>query len=214
VYPGALVAYLIRKHILHQNEQRPSPRAIFVVGWAGMRGVIALAAALSLPEVLADGSPFPQRNLIVFLTFCVILVTLVFQGLTLPPLIRALGLAGAGGPNVEEQEARRIMLETALQHIKSRRAEDDTHHLATAYDAAITGYKRRLAALTGESYTQHGIDSEDDAHIVALSPQLLRLERETAVRLRNEGRINDEILRQLERELDLSETGLDSNPHD
>jgi monovalent cation/hydrogen antiporter len=214
IYPGAYVAYWIRTRILRQNEQCPSPRAIFVVGWTGMRGVIALAAALSLPEFLADGSPFPQRNLIVFLTFCVILVTLVLQGLTLPPLIRALGLAGAAGPNVEEQEARRIMLETALQHIKSRRAEDDSHHRAAAYDAAITGYKRRLAALTGESYAQHGIDSEDDAHITTLSRQLLHLERDTAVRLRNEGRINDEVLRQLERELDLSEARLDSTPRE
>jgi CPA1 family monovalent cation:H+ antiporter len=212
-FPGAYVAYLIRRHILHQNEPCPSPRAVFVVGWTGMRGVIALAAALSLPEVLADGSPFPQRNLILFLTFCVILVTLVLQGLTLPPLIRALGLAGSTEPNREEREARRIMLETALQHIKSRRTEEDSDHLAAAFEEATASYKRRLAAITGEAYAQHGIDAEDHAHVVTISRQLLRLERDTAVRLRNEGRINDEVLRHLERELDLGETRLDSTPH-
>jgi CPA1 family monovalent cation:H+ antiporter len=97
MFPGAYIAHVIRRRVLHQKVQMPLARQIFVVGWTGMRGVVALAAAISLPEVLADGSPFPQRNLILFLTFSVILVTLVLQGLTLPPLIRALGLAGAVG---------------------------------------------------------------------------------------------------------------------
>jgi CPA1 family monovalent cation:H+ antiporter len=82
VFPGAALAYWIRRRVFHQNERRPPVRQIFVTGWTGMRGVIALAAALSLPERLADGSPFPQRSLIIFLTFSVILVTLVLQGLT------------------------------------------------------------------------------------------------------------------------------------
>lgn len=209
VYPGAYLAFVIRKYILGQNERPPSPRAIFVVGWAGMRGVIALAAALGLPETLADGSPFPRRNLILFLTFCVILVTLVLQGITLPYVIRALGLAGTTGPDPEEQTARRIILETALQYIKSRSVQDDTHHQTAAYEEAALRYKRRLSAITGEAYAQHGIDSEDHAHVVDISRQLIRLERETAVRLRDQGQINDEVLRQLQRELDLTETRLD-----
>jgi monovalent cation/hydrogen antiporter len=210
VYPGAYAGYWIRRHIFHQQAQYPSGKAIFVVGWSGMRGVIALAAALALPEVLADGSPFPHRNLIVFLTFCVILVTLVLQGLTLPPLMRLLGLAGAGGVNEEEKkEARRTMVVAALEHIKKTRADGYTHHLTAAYQDAISRYKRRLAAITGENFTAHGIDSEDQAHFVELSRQLLLIERDTAVKLRDEGRINDEVLRQLERELDLNETRLD-----
>ena len=83
------------------------PREVFVVGWTGMRGVLALAAAISVPEVLGNGQPFEARNLIVFLAFCVILVTLVLQGLTLPALIRALGLAGTTGMEPEEREARK-----------------------------------------------------------------------------------------------------------
>src|ERR1700730_12987999 len=212
VYPGAYVAYLIRRYLFKQHEERPGWRAIFVVGWAGMRGVIALAAALSLPEVISDGTPFPQRNLIIFLTFCVILVTLVLQGLTLPPLIRALGLANADGPNLEEKEARRMMVTAALQAIKDRRDTGNTHHLAAAYTDAVARYKRRLSAITGEAYADHGIDSDDQAQIVSLSRELLGVERETVLRLRNEGRINDEVLRQLERELDLTETRLDSMP--
>jgi len=106
MFPGAYLANLIRKRILHQNERLPAPREIFVVGWTGMRGVISLAAAIALPQTLANGSPFAQRNMIIFLAFSVILVTLVLQGLTLPPLIRALGLAGVSTPHPEENEAR------------------------------------------------------------------------------------------------------------
>ena len=87
-----------------------------MVGWTGMRGVIALAAAMSLPVTLAGGSPFPHRNLIIFLTFSLIIVTLVFQGLTLPPLIRRLGLAGTQDSFREEQEARRLIAGAALKH--------------------------------------------------------------------------------------------------
>jgi monovalent cation/hydrogen antiporter len=210
VYPSSYVAYLIRRHLQHQDVTCPRARGIFIIGWSGMRGVIALAAALALPDTLADGSPFPRRNLIIFLTFSVILVTLVLQGLTLPPLIRLLGMAGAPGPNPEELEARRIIVETALKHIKSRPTDDETHHLTAAYEEAALRYKRRLAAITGKSYAQHGIDAEDHAHVVSISRELLGVERRTAVQLRNEGRINDEVLRQIERELDLSETRFES----
>ncbi len=89
VYPGALVSNFIRRRILHQTETVPTPQEVFIVGWTGMRGVVALAAAISLPEYLGNGAPFPQRNLIIFLTFCVIFVTLVLQGLTLPSLFAA-----------------------------------------------------------------------------------------------------------------------------
>jgi len=210
IYPGAFFAALIRRRVFHQNEPMPPAKSIFIVGWTGMRGVIALAAALSLPETLSDGTLSPQRNLIIFITFSVILVTLILQGLTLAPLIRLLSLAGQSGPEEEEREARRIILEEALKHIKERReaSESQNHHLVAAFDDAITKYKRRLSAVTGQSYEQHGIDAEDHGHIVDLSRQLVQIERETAVRLRNEGLISDQILRRIEFELDLSETRL------
>jgi monovalent cation/hydrogen antiporter len=96
------------------NDTRLDARQVFVIGGTGMRGVTALAAAISLPQGLADGSPFPHRNLTLFLTFNVILVTFVVEGLTLAPLIRALGLATTSGPDREEQEAHRMMLEATL----------------------------------------------------------------------------------------------------
>ena len=203
VYPGAAFAWLVRTRLLHQRERLPRPRATFVLGWTGMRGVVSLAAALALPSFLADGSPFPQRGLIVFLTFCVICVTLVLQGITLPPLIRALGLAGAAGPNCEELEARRIVITAAVSHLNDAK-EKDTEDAAAVYEDLTHHYDQRLASL------ELGSDGEvqeavHDRHL-ELTLEALRVERETAVRLRDEGRINDDILRRLERELDLSES--------
>jgi CPA1 family monovalent cation:H+ antiporter len=174
-----------------------------------MRGVIALAAALSLPRELADGTPFPQRNLIIFLTFSVILVTLVVQGLTLPTLIRVLGLAGNAGPNCEETEARRIMAEAALTRLE-RSAREATPETAALFSDLKEHYRLKLSSLRG-SASPNEAESEDEAdneaykRYLELSLDLLRVERETAVQLRNNGRINDEVLRQLLRELDLSE---------
>jgi CPA1 family monovalent cation:H+ antiporter len=170
-----------------------------------MRGVVSLAAALALPTVLADGSPFPYRNLIVFLTFCVIVVTLVLQGITLPPLIRSLGLAGSAGPTCEEQEARRIVIEAAVSHLEEAK-ERDIEESAGLYEDLARHYRQRLASLqpAGGNTDQ----AADHGRYVELSLEVIRIERETAVRLRNEGRINDEVLRRIERELDLSESRL------
>lgn len=205
MYPGAYLAYVIRRRILHQNNPLPSPKQIFVVGWTGMRGVVALAAAIALPETLADGSAFPERNLIVFLTFSVILVTLVLQGLTLPPLIRALGLAGTEKNNTEEEEARRIITSTALAHLEEARGQDLPDFVAV-YDDIARRYARRLASLSKEKTEDDGMSTKELERYRAVLRELLQVERKTAVRLRNEGRINDEVLRRLEHELDLSET--------
>ncbi|MGC1482275.1 MAG: Na+/H+ antiporter [Candidatus Acidiferrum sp.] len=207
MYPGAYLANFIRRRVLHQNPPFPSARGIFVVGWTGMRGVIALAAALSLPETLSDGSAFPQRNLIIFLTFCVILVTLVLQGLTLPPLIRALGLAGAAGHKDEEEAARRAMIEAALAHLEIARLKDGGE-FATVYNEIEQRYKHRLANLIGQD--DQGVAANRDAYArnLELSRSLLGTERQTALKLREAGRINDEVLRKVEHELDLTETRL------
>ncbi len=122
-FPGAYVAHWIRTRLLHQKLTLPPVKGILVVGWTGMRGVIALAAAIALPQTLPDGSPFPQRNLIIFLAFCVILVTLVLQGLTLPWLVRLLGIADRPGRDVEEEAARREILETALAYLEESTPE-------------------------------------------------------------------------------------------
>jgi CPA1 family monovalent cation:H+ antiporter len=205
IYPGAHVAYLIRKKILHQDYTIPSPKQIFVVGWTGMRGVVALAAAMSLPEKLADGSPFPQRNLIIFLTFSVILVTLVLQGLTLPALIRRLGLAGIAGADCEEREARRIVVQVALERLEQS-AGRDRPEFAPVYDDLRHHYQHRLSVLDGPASAGSDVIAGLQGRSVDLTLELLRCEREAALALRGEGRINDEVLRGMEHEMDLRES--------
>lgn len=202
-YPGAGLAYLMRTRIGGRKERPPRLREIFVVGWTGMRGVVSLAAALALPKALADGTPFPQRDLILFLTFCVIVVTLVLQGATLPALIRALGLARATGPNCEEREARRIVLEAALAYLEEAK-QRDSEEFSELYDHLASHYRQRDADLrAARGGREHTVEHR---RYIDLSRETVRVERETAVRLRNEGRINDEVLRRIEHELDLTES--------
>lgn len=88
VFPGGFISHRLQRLLSGRESAAASPRSLFLVGWAGMRGVLALAAALSLPERLNNGAPFPQRNMIIFLSFCAIFTTLVLQGLSMPTLIR------------------------------------------------------------------------------------------------------------------------------
>jgi len=204
VYPGATIAAWIRRHLMHQPEAPPSRKQVFIVAWTGMRGVLALAAAISLPTVVQDGSPFPQRNLIIFLTFCVIFATLVLQGLTLPSVIRKLGLA-VGATNLEERQARLLILNTVLDYLRDLARHAKSDH-AGIYEDMIRHYQTRatLVEAGGEQ-----IQPERELALARyernLGQELRALERSTAVMLRNEDKINDELLRTIERELDLSE---------
>jgi monovalent cation/hydrogen antiporter len=204
VYPGAAISYAIRRRILHQPETLPQPRALFVVAWTGMRGVVALAAAISLPKLLDSGAAFPARNLMIFLTFCVIFVTLVLQGLTLPALIRRLGLAGVAGRNEEEEGARRDMVEAALAYLEHGR-EDAVDEAAPVYEELIRLYRRRLNNLVNDRSGELGSRPEDYQQWRELSQQVRAIQRATVLHLRNQNKINDEVMRRLERELDLTE---------
>ncbi len=204
VFPGGRFSYFIRRRILHQTEPRPSGKELLVFGWSGMRGVVTLAAAMSLPDLLPDGSAFPQRNLVVFLAFSVVVSTLVVQGLSLAPLIRALGLAGGLGPDCEEQEAHRIAIEAALVHLEEARGHDLAEY-GGVYDDLAQHYRARLDALTtasGDAPVSRPLHYHKHR---TLSHELLGVQRRTLLRLRHEGRINDQVLRGLERDLDLQE---------
>jgi monovalent cation/hydrogen antiporter len=210
MFPGASLSFFIRRRVFHQRERMPPPRQLFILGWTGMRGVISLAVAMALPHTLANGAPFPQRPLIIFLTFSAILVTLVFQGLTLAPLTRALGLAGAASSiKEEEEEARRVILETALRRLNEFRKNEEAE-FARVHDDLELHYRDRLATLTEK---EADTNSARYGRYVELSRELIQVERRTAIRLRNERRINDELLHQLERELDLSEARLLTETH-
>src|SRR5262249_50153996 len=123
------------------------------------------------------------------------------EGVSVAALIRAVGLAGAPGRNTEAEEARRIILEAALEHLGNAR-ENDRTGFAEVFDDLELHYRDRLADLTEEEADVH---SARHRRYVELSRELLRVELQPAVRLRNEGRINDEFLREVEHELDLTE---------
>jgi len=220
MFPGAYFANLIRRRILHQHEPLPGARRLFILGWTGMRGVISLAAAIALPQTFEDGTPFMQRSMIIFLAFSAILVTLVLQGLTLPPLVRALGLAGSASSHSDEEEAaRRTILTVALEHLEGLREKDRLREkdargsdrakseLAEVYDDLAQHYRARLADLNEDGDpSADGLAPMFYKQYVEVSRKLLKVERQTAVQLRNQRRISDEFLRELERELDLSES--------
>jgi CPA1 family monovalent cation:H+ antiporter len=207
VFPAIRVAQYVEHRWMGHTEQTLQNREVFVVGWTGMRGVIALAAAISVPEQMGNGLPFGPRNLIVFLAFCVILVTLVLQGLTLPSLIRALGLAGVRGIDAEENDARRLILEAAMQHLEAGRINDGAA-FEHVYEDLMHRYRHRLAAVGGggEEDGFDGLDPETYMRLRAISAGALQAERRTLIGLRDGGRIGDDTLRKLERELDLAET--------
>ena len=127
----------------------------------------------------------------------------MLQGLTLPPLVRWLGLSGTHGPNCEELEARRIVADAALTHLTGARERDNQRN-EDLYDDLIEHYQNHLSSLDLDN--QEAAQKHTD--YTELSLETLRVERETAIGLRNEGRINDAVLRRIERELDLSESRL------
>ncbi len=206
VFPAMKFASFIERRWMGHKEEPLATREVFVVGWTGMRGVIALAAAISVPEVLGDGRPFGARNLIVFLAFCVILVTLVLQGLTLPALIRSLDLAGATGMDPEEKEARKLVLTAAMQFLEEGRKKSGAGagHL---YDDVLHRYRHRLAAVTaGTEGGADGMDGDSYSRLRSILEGALQAERRTLIGLRDEGRIGDDVLRSMERQLDLAES--------
>jgi monovalent cation/hydrogen antiporter len=195
VFPATYLPRMLSAKI-RAGDPPPPRRAVAIVSWAGMRGVVSLAAALALaPE-------FPQRPLILYLTFCVILVTLVGQGLTLPWLIRRLGVTSTGdGLEAEETHARLVAADAALGRLEELRA-DYPDHLPL-----IDQIKESL-----EHEVSHVAPGEDVAVDEAVQEQLdhrairvavLLAQREAVIQLRDDRVINDETLRRIELELDL-----------
>jgi monovalent cation/hydrogen antiporter len=209
MYPAANTAWWVRTQVVKQIYERPKSNQVFVLGWTGMRGVVALAAANSLPLTLNDGSPFPQRSFIIFLTFSLILVTLVLQGLSLPWLVRLLGLSTGNSQFCEEGEARHLVLQAAIDFLNERRKSAEEEHEVHLYDDLLHEYQHKM-----EDIDNCGPDSsepEKDLHGLTMNHLLLetiRREREELNLLHANGRIGDSVHRNLERELDLSESRL------
>jgi Na+/H+ antiporter len=209
MYPAASTAWWVRTHVVKQIYERPKSNQVFVVGWTGMRGVVALAAANSLPLTLNDGSPFPQRSFIIFLTFSLILVTLVLQGLSLPWLVRVLRLAGQNTQFCEEGEARHLLLQAAIDFLGERRRSAEGEHDVHLYDDLLHDYQHKMEEI--DECGPDGSNPEKGSHGFTTNHLLLetiRREREELNLLRANGRVGDSVHRNLERELDLSESRL------
>ncbi|MEP7014980.1 MAG: Na+/H+ antiporter [Verrucomicrobiota bacterium] len=206
VFAGAYLPFLLSKRVC-AKEPTPPWQHVAVIAWSGMRGVISLAAAFALPFLLLDGSALPGRDYILFLTFSVILTTLVFQGLTLPLVIRKLRVKGDGATDEEERVARLEANKAALALLARLGAKPEVSDEAVA----------RLRAEYGERVGQLELcaDNPDDCRGEIATPQYQRLqrkaldvERETIIRLRNERVISDDALRRIQRDLDLAEARL------
>ncbi|MEA2709613.1 MAG: monovalent cation/hydrogen antiporter [Phycisphaerales bacterium] len=187
----------------------PPPQNVFIIAWTQMRGVVSLAAALALPMYCADGTtPFPDRNLIIFLTFGVILVTLVGQGLTLPAIIRALKLDRAGNEQADEENtARYLAALAAIERLDTLGANDAA--AAAALQRARAEYDERIA------YFSRLISPEGNGGILPtcengqdVMREAIQAQRDMLSRLRDQGVIGDDVLRHLEHELDHEEARL------
>jgi monovalent cation/hydrogen antiporter len=217
VYPGAHVSFWIRHRLSPHTIPAPDTRSLFVLGWSGMRGVLSLAAAFSLPETLSNGQPFAQRSLILYLTFSIILVSLVGQGLTLPPLIRWLGLAGNTELQDEGLTARFRVFSSAVEWLQQQRATATEADIPNI-DELLNRYRHRVAAVTTYDRITHAAGQPDDEtqvaaaffkRRIALLRNVAAVERQTLLKLRDDGTIGDDVQRTIERELDLAETRFD-----
>jgi CPA1 family monovalent cation:H+ antiporter len=175
-----------------------------VVGWAGMRGSVSLAAALAIPLETDAGAAFPGRDLIIFLAFAVILVTLVGQGLTLGPLIDWFGVHDDGEEGLEDTLARRRVAEAALERLEQLGEPDWIAPESVGRARQLFDYRqRRFGALEdgdGDNYEERA-----DAWR-RLMYDLYDAQRQALLELRNSGAISDEVRRRVERDIDLEET--------
>lgn len=171
-----------------------------IVGWTGMRGIVTLASALALP--LVKGTPFPDRDLITFLAFTVILVTLVVQGLSLPLLIRSLKVVDDGSAEREEHKAR---LKAAMAG-QARLEQLFKEEQVTAEVAHKLGIKYEKRVRHHSGHYSGDLSEEEEDQITTfeqIERDLLEAELSAIIKLRNDEVINDEILRVVQRDLDL-----------
>ena len=192
-----------------QRLRRVGWRPRLVIAWAGMRGAVSLAAALALPLETDAGAPFPQRDLIIFLTFAVIFATLVVQGLTLPALIHRLGISSDGTEEQEELRARLEATRAALEQIDALEQEEWTRDDTIDRMRRMYEYRqRRFKAQAGKIDDDVGYEDRALAYQQKVQ-SVLAAQRARLVHLRNEGVISNEVMNRVVREFDLEESRLE-----
>jgi CPA1 family monovalent cation:H+ antiporter len=179
-----------------------------VVAWSGMRGAVSLAAALAIPLATDAGDAFPNRDLIIFLAFCVILGTLVLQGLTLPAVIQALGIEDDGIVEREDAKARIKAADAALARLEELRAEDWVREDTAERMRGLYNFRRDRFAARFDDGDDGGIETRS-LDYQRLRRELLEAERGAIVGLRRDGVINDDVMHRLQRDLDLEDARLD-----
>ncbi len=202
VFPGAYIPRLSKQ--VRESEPEVNIKLVTVVAWSGMRGVVSLAAALAIPLMIEGSRPFPNRNLIIFLTFAVIFSTLVLQGLTLRPLIKWLGINPDGKEQEAELKARLKIASSVIEYIEENYSLDLTDD---ALNLIKTKYEIRIQRIRkGRTHQKMSEDQINQFHLIQQA--LLNKERELIINLRGESSISEEVLRKIEYELDLEETRL------
>ncbi|MGN9909292.1 Na+/H+ antiporter [Phytohabitans sp. LJ34] len=217
--PRSLHTWLGSEAAGERQSQRLNGREVLVLSWSGTRGVISLAAIFTLPLTTDSGAPFPDRDLLLFCTFVVVLATLVGQGLTFAPIARALGLRADEADQARQRnEARAASVEAALAALDDVEAEehDDIH--TDVIEATRTQLRARLARYQGRLDLLRESDSTDlpvsPRYEAALHVRRVAIDaqREELLRWRDAGRLPDDGLRTLERELDHEERLLPDRP--
>ena len=215
VIVARLVWFFTVPYLIRAMDRRPSQRARrvgagprLVIAWAGMRGSVSLAAALALPLRTNAGARFPERDLIIFLTFSVIFATLVLQGLSLPKLIRRLGIARDGSEDREELRARLVAIKAALAQLDVLEREEWTREDTIERMRRLYDYRKRRFAARAGKIEDDGYEDRSLAY-----QQLLQLvlgaQRDALVRMRDSGELSNEAMNQVIRELDLEESRLE-----
>jgi len=205
VIPGTYLTAWTRKN--KRPIQNPG-RASLVLGWSGMRGAVSLAAALALPLSTDAGSAFPNRELIIFLTFGVILASLVVQGLSLPAVVKLLGLEDEGRAEKEETKARLYAAEAALARLEELADEEWVREDTLERMRGLFGFRRERFRSRFDPESDGAVESRSQ-DFQRLMRQLLEAERNAVFDLRRERRIDDLVMRRVIRDLDLEEARLD-----
>jgi monovalent cation/hydrogen antiporter len=203
--PGTYLAALVRRN--RRPIQSPG-RSGIVLGWSGMRGAVSLAAALAIPLTIESGAPFPDRALIIFLTFSVILGTLVAQGLTLPGVVKALGLEDEGRAEKEEVKARLLAAEAALLRLEELADEDWVNEDTLERMRGFFGFRRERFRSRFDPESDGAVEDRSIA-FQRLMREVLEAERNAVFDLRRQRRIDDDVMRRVIRDLDLEEARLD-----
>jgi Na+/H+ antiporter len=192
-----------------QRARRVSWRVRLVAAWAGMRGAVSLAAALALPLQTDAGDPFPFRALIIFLAFSVIVFSLLAQGLTMPWLIRRLGVREDGAEEREEElVARLAAADTALLRLDELAVEEWTRDVTVDRVRRLYEFRRRRFSAQRDGDDPDGIEDNSLAY-QRLTREVLEAQRRAVVELRNQGEISNEVMLRIERELDLEDSRLE-----